>query len=332
MELRQLGQSQLKISPIIFGAWAIGGWLWGGNDENDSIAAIKASLDQGVTTIDTAPMYGMGRSEIIVGKAIKGRRQNVIIATKCGCRWDTKEGSDPWERLDESGNKVVVMTNGKPQSIIEECEQSLKRLETDFIDLYQIHWPDTSTPIEESWNAMVSLKKQGKVRAIGVSNYSLEQLKIAHAIYPVDSLQPPFSLLRRDIEEDLLPYCRENHISILAYSPLERGLLTGKITLDRKFAKGDHRADLDLFSVENRKRVLEALNNIKPIADKHHATISQVILNCTIHVPGITAAIVGARNVAQAKENASAVDFELSQAEREMVSEILQISHMHGLS
>lgn len=324
MQKRPLGKSGIEVTPIIFGAWAIGGWMWGGAEENDSIAAIQASLDHGMTTIDTAAIYGMGYSEKLVGKAIKGRRDQVVIATKCGMRWDSKDGVEPWLQEDPQGNKVIIRKNAKPASIAYECEESLKRLNVEAIDLYQIHWPDSSTPIEESWKAMAQLKAQGKVRAIGVSNYSLEQLQKAHAVHPVDSIQPPYSLLRRGIEQDIVPFCRKNNISILAYSPLERGLLTGKVTLDRHFPKGDHREGHPMFSHENRKLVLDALEKMRPIAERHKATLSQVIIACTIHMPGITAALVGARNAAQAIENAGAGALDLSSEEQKKIVSLLE--------
>ncbi|MCE5318903.1 MAG: aldo/keto reductase [Parachlamydia sp.] len=324
METRQLGRSPVKVTPVIFGAWAIGGWMWGGSDEKDAVSAIQASLDHGVTTIDTAAIYGMGYSEELVAKAIKGRRDQVVIATKCGMRWDSNEGAEPWLQEDLQGNRVLIRKNAKPDSIVYECEQSLKRLGVDVIDLYQIHWPDPSTPIEESWNAMVKLKAQGKVRAIGVSNYSLHQLQQAHAIHPVDSLQPPYSLIRREIEEDMVPFCLEQKIGIIAYSPMERGLLTGKVTMDRKFPKGDHRENLPFFKPENRKKILAALEKIRPIAERHGATLSQVIIHSTFQMPGITAAIVGARNPEQAIENAGAVTLQLTQEDRSFVVQVLE--------
>ena len=321
MENRQLGASSVYVSPITLGTWAIGGWMWGGTNEKEAISAIRASIDAGITTIDTAAIYGFGLSEQIVGKAIKGRRDEVIIATKCGMRWDTNVGSDPWPQKDAHGRDITIRKNCRPESIIHECEQSLKRLGVDVIDLYQIHWPDSQTPLEESWNAMVKLQHEGKVRAIGVSNYSLEQLRHVHAIRRVDSVQPPYSLIRRGIEHDLLPFCQHHQIGVLAYSPLERGLLTGRVGVDRVFAKGDHRNDLSMFSKENRQRVLDVIEGLRPIAEKHRSTVSQVILNCTIHIPGITAAIVGARGPDQAQENAKAGDRALTTDER------LQVIH-----
>src|SRR5215217_1088986 len=229
--MRQLGDSNVKVSPIIFGAWAIGGWMWGGTDVEESIAAIHASLDAGVNTIDTAAIYGMGYSEELVAKAIKGRRDKVVIATKCGMRWDgpENEGSDPWPQKDNSGRDVIIRKNARPASIAYECEQSLRRLQTDVIDLYQIHWPDTSTPVEDSMAAMVKLKDQGKICAIGVSNYDVEWLRNAARVAPLASNQPPYSLIQRKVETDMVPFTVEQNIGLIVYSPLERGLLTGKV-------------------------------------------------------------------------------------------------------
>jgi aryl-alcohol dehydrogenase-like predicted oxidoreductase len=240
----------------------------------------------------------------------------VVLATKCGMRWDSDKGTDPWPSQDFKGNPVIIRKYLKPSSIAYECEQSLKRLNVDAIDLYQIHWPDSGTPIEESWGAMIRLLEEGKVRAIGVSNYNLQQLSAAHAIYPVHSIQSPYSLMRRGIEEDILPFCQNNNIAILGYSSLERGLLTGKITLHHQFAKGDHRSENPTFSVANRELAAKALDSIHPIAERHGATLSQIILNCTYHMPGITAVLAGARNAAQAVENAKAAALKLSQNER----------------
>lgn len=323
MELRQLGKTNIKITPIILGSWAIGGWMWGGTEEEDSIKAIQTSLDNGINAIDTAPVYGMGYCEEIIKKAIKGRRDKVILATKCGMRWDGNEGADPWLQKNLQGENIIIRKNSKPASIRNECEQSLKRLGVDVIDLYQIHWPDSTTPIEDSWREMVKLKEEGKVRAIGVSNYNLEQLKQAYAIHPVDSIQPPYSLIRRNIEEDIVPFCQEKQISIIVYSPLERGLLTGKVTMERTFSETDHRKKHPYFQPEIRKRILEALEEIQPIAVKHNATVSQIILNVTYHRPGITGVIVGARNQSQALENAKAADLSLSKEECDLILECL---------
>ncbi len=319
IEPRRLGSSNVTVSPVIFGAWAVGGWMWGGTDEAESIAAMQASIDHGVTTIDTAAIYGQGYSEELVGKAIKGRRQEVQIATKCGMRWDTDEGSEPWKTKDREGRDVVIYRNSRPASVAYECEQSLRRLGVDVIDLYQVHWPDSSTPVEDTMAALVKLKDQGKIRAIGVSNYDVSWLKRASAVAPVASLQPPYSLIQRKIEPEILPFCREHNIGVIVYSPLERGLLAGAVPPERTFPEGDHRATHRFFTVENRKRVLASLEEIRPIAERHGVNLAQLVINWTILEPGITAALVGARNPAQAIENAGAMTFRLSDDERAAV-------------
>jgi aryl-alcohol dehydrogenase-like predicted oxidoreductase len=320
MQTRRLGTSDLHVTPVIFGAWAIGGWMWGGSDEQESIDAIKASIDAGVNTIDTAAIYGMGYSEELVGRAIKGYpRDKVIVATKCGMRWDSPEGSDPWPQKDNSGKDVTVRKNAKPESIFKECEDSLRRLGVDHIDLYQIHWPDVSTRPEESLAAMGKLKTQGKVRAIGVSNYDVEWLRRGMTAAPIHSLQPPYSLIQRKIEKDILPYCREHDIGVIVYSPLERGLLAGAVPPEREFPASDHRSKHKFFTVENRKRILAALEKIKPIADGHKASYAQTVINWTVNEPGIAGALVGARNAEQAKHNAAAMNFTLSADERAQI-------------
>lgn len=320
MQTRQLGQSDLRVTPVIFGAWAIGGWMWGGNEESDSIDAIRASLDNGVNTIDTAAIYGFGYSEELVAKALVGRdRSKVVIATKCGMRWDTDEGSDPWPQKDNDGRELIVRKNAKPASIQYECEQSLRRLKVDVIDLYQIHWPDTLTPVEETIRALDDLRKQGKVRAIGVSNYGIDWMRGAVKAARIDSLQPHYNLLKRDIEKEVLPFCREHHVGVIAYSPMERGLLTGKVGPERTFGEGDHRTKQKSFNVENRKRVLDALERIRAIAEKHDATFAQLSVAWVFSEAGMTAAIVGARNARQAADNAKAMTISLSEDERKQI-------------
>ena len=323
MQRRPLGQSKIEVTPIILGTWAMGGWMWGGTNEQECVAAVQAGIDNGITTIDTAPVYGTGLSEEIVGRAIQGRRHQVVIATKCGMNWTSKEGVEPAHSVDQKGSPIIIRKNCKPIDIAQECEESLKRLKIDEIDLYQIHWPDTSTPIEDSWGAMVKLKEQGKVKAIGVSNYNLDQLQRAHAIHPVASIQPPFSLIRRGIEQDILPFCQKNCIGVIVYSPLERGLLTGKIHSQHPFLPGDHRATKEIFSGKNLLRINKALEQIRPIAERHCATIAQVIVNCVIHRPGITSALVGARNPTQAMENARAAFVQLDPEEVKLISDTL---------
>ncbi|XOV92784.1 MAG: aldo/keto reductase [Bacteroidota bacterium] len=312
----KLGKSNVEITPMVFGAWAIGGWMWGGTDDKDAIKAIKASIDMGITSIDTAPIYGFGHSEKIVGDAIKDYpRDQIQILTKFGMRWDTDEGSFYFDSKKNDGTPVNIHKYAGKQSIINECEESLKRLRVDYIDLYQIHWPDPSTPIKESFEAVDQLIKEGKVLSAGVSNYDVDQMKRAHAVTPLASNQVPYSMVLRDIEKDIVPYCLENGIGILAYSPLQRGLLTGKITSDYKFNEGDHRASTKFFKEPNLSRINSFLSDIKPIADAHGATLAQLVINWTLQQPGITSLLVGARNKDQVDQNAKSLDFVLDKNE-----------------
>jgi aryl-alcohol dehydrogenase-like predicted oxidoreductase len=304
MEYRKLGNSDIRISAIAFGAWAAGGWMWGGTDRKEAVLAIEKSIDLGVSTIDTAPVYGFGLSEEIVAEAVAGKRNQVQILTKYGLRWDTTRGVFYFDSQDAQGNFVKINKYAGKQGIVEECENSLRRLKTDYIDLYQIHWPDPTTPIEETMEAVATLLRDGKIRAAGVSNYSVEQLKTAEKVIPISSNQVPYSMVNRGIESDLVPYCQERNVGILAYSPLQRGLLTGKITDDYTFASGDHRPGTSFFKPENRRRTNTFLNKIKPLAEEKGANLSQLVINWTIQQPGITCALVGARNPQQAEENA----------------------------
>lgn len=323
MEYRKLGKSEVKVSAITLGAWAIGGFMWGGADDENAVAAIRKSIDLGVTSIDTAPVYGMGHSEEIVGQAVAGRRDKVQILTKYSLHWDGR-GVGRFSTPDPSGKMVTITRSARYEDVLQECERSLKRLGTDYVDLYQQHWPVPEIPIEETLKAVDKLLKDGKIRAFGVSNFPLELLKQARHIVPVASVQPPYSMINRGIDQDLLPYCRDNNVGVVVYSPLQRGLLTGKVTLDREFPETDHRHDNPYFTRENRKRVLEFLEKIRPIADRHNATLAQLVINWTIHRPGITAALVGARNARQAEENAGAADFKLTQQETDRINDLLK--------
>jgi aryl-alcohol dehydrogenase-like predicted oxidoreductase len=312
MKKVQLGTSDVYVSPITFGAWAIGGWMWGGADKKDASEALATAVAMGITTIDTAPVYGFGLSEEIVGKSIRGNRQNVEILTKYGLIWDTKKGDFYFDSVHNDGYPVKIYRYASKESIINECEQSLKRLKTDYIDLYQIHWSDRTTPIEESMEAVELLIQQGKVKAAGVCNFSLEQTISASNTIQLTSNQVPYSMLRRDIEADLLPWCIDNKVSVLAYSPLQRGLLTGKITPLYKFAEGDSRPKMPQYLPDNILRVNLFLESIRPLANKYNASLSQLVIAWTLRQAGITVALVGARNSAQVEENARAMKINLS--------------------
>jgi len=316
MEYRELGESGLSASAITFGAWAIGGWMWGGAERKDAVEAIRASYDHGVTSIDTAPIYGQGLSEEIVGEALKGiSRDKVQIMTKYGMRWDEKKGEFGFRSQDNEGRPLEVYKYAGKDSIVKECEDSLRRLRTDHIDLYQIHWPDSTTPVEETMEAVGQLLKQGKIRAAGVSNYNAELMSRAEETLHLASDQVPFSMVNRDIEKELVPWCIRHKKAILAYSPLQRGLLTGKIRPGHSFGEGDTRAGSRFYKPENVVRINTFLDRLRPMAEARSATLAQLVIRWTLERPGITVALVGARDAAQAVQNARAIDVKLSPEE-----------------
>lgn len=321
MEYRQLGDSNLKVSAITFGAWAIGGWMWGGTDMKASIEAIHASIDQGVTSIDTAPVYGQGLSEEIIGEALRGiARDKVQILTKFGMRWDQQKGDFAFKSKDNSGKDIDIYKYAGKESVIKECEDCLRRLKTDYIDLFQQHWPDLTTPIEETMEALVRLKEQGKIREAGVCNYSVGQMQTAEKVIRLAANQVPFSMVNRDIEKELVPYCIAHSKGILAYSPLQRGILSGKYKPDHLFKEGDHRPGTPFYKPENISRINAFLDQLRPLAESKHATLSQLVIRWTIDRPGITVALVGARDAAQAAENAKSAELHLSTEEIDFIN------------
>jgi len=333
MEKVKLGGSELKISPITFGAWAIGGWMWGGTDDRLALEALKAGFDKGVTSIDTAPVYGLGHSEKVVGEFAKETgRQSIEILTKFGWNWEMPKGEVLMKGSRPGGNEIAIYSNASRESVIYEVEQSLKRLQTDYIDLYQIHRPDPNTSTEEMTGACLQLKKEGKIRAFGVSNMSVDLMKQAEKFIEVASSQSPYSMVYRKIEKDILPYCKKTNTGILAYSPLQRGLLTGKITSGYKFKEGDHRSGNKFFKEPNRSRINKLLGKIKPIAEDHGVTLAQLVINWTVRREGITTVLVGARNAEQAKENACSMNFTLSDEEIKMInSEVEKVKIDHDV-
>jgi len=295
MQTRKLGNSDLRITPVGYGAWAIGGsgwqFAWGSQNDNDSVAAIHRSLELGVNWIDTAAVYGLGHSEEVVARALKswsGPRPYVF--TKCGLRWDTQ------------GNVRKVL---KADSIQREVEDSLRRLSVDVIDLYQIHWPPEpdSGELEEGWSMLARLKQQGKVRWIGVSNFNVQQLRRAQAIGPVTSLQPPYSLVHREIEDQVLPYCLREGIGVIVYSPMASGLLTGAMTRERalKLPKDDWRKNHPDFTEPQLSRNLALVDRLQEIGRRYNRSAGEVAVAWTLHHPAVTGAIVGARNASQAE-------------------------------
>lgn len=331
MEKRRVGRTDLEITPVVFGSWAAGGWLWGGNERSDSVAAIRASIEAGVTSIDTAPIYGQGLSEEIVGEAIRDfPREDVQILTKCGLRWDVEKGEYFFESEGNDGLPVRTYRYAARDSVIAECEASLRRLGVDWIDLMQLHWPDPTTPIHETMEALASLVSQGKVRAVGVSNYTVEQMREAERTISISSNQMPYSMVLRDIERDVVPYCVEHGKGVLAYSPLQRGVLTGKYRPGHEFSHGDHRSVHVFFREGNVERINGFLDSIRPIAEGHGATIAQLVIAWTIARPGITGALVGARNAQQATANAAAAHLRLSEAEIAQINERLDALNLVG--
>jgi methylglyoxal reductase len=316
MQKREIGTSGIEASAVGLGTWAIGGWMWGGADAVESIDAIQASIDEGVSLIDTAPAYGKGLAEEVVGKAIRGRRDEVVLSTKCGLVWHTRQG----HHFFDYDGKPVHRHLGS-ESITYELEQSLRRLGTDYIDLYITHWQDPTTPVAETMGALERLQQQGKIRAIGASNVSPVELDAYLATGRLDALQEEFSMVKRDIEAMLLPTCVRHGVSMLSYSSLALGLLTGRIGPERKFSGDDQRRGNPRFSVANRHKVAALMADILPVTEAHGATPAQIVIAWTLQQPGITFSLCGARNAAQARENAAAGRILLSPSEINTISE-----------
>ena len=305
IEMRKLGRNGPEITTVGFGAWAAGGaWKvgWGPQSDDDSVAAIRRSLERGMNWIDTAAIYGLGHSEEVVGRAIRGLpRDEILVFTKCG------------RVPDETGTPRGDL---RPDSIRREIEASLRRLGTDHVDLYQIHWPDTvtGTPVEASWETLAALQDEGKARHIGVSNFDVELLARCEAIRHVDSLQPPYSLLKRDIEAEILPWCRENGVGVIAYSPMQSGLLSGTFDIGR-LAEDDWRRRAPAFQEPQLSRNLALVERLRPLAARHGRTVGQLAVAWTLMHPAVTGAIVGARRPMQVDENAEAMGWRLGDDE-----------------
>ncbi len=302
MELRKLGRTDIEISPIVMGTWQTGKQMWAGIEDRESERAIRAALDNGMTTFDTAEMYGSGHSETVLGRALGADRQRAVVATK------------------------VFSSHLAYEDVFKACHRSLKHLGTDYIDLYQIHWPPGSfggpqVPLDEPLKAMQELKSQGKIRAVGVSNFSSEQLEEAMTHSRIDSLQPPYSLFWRQVEIEELPFCRDNEMTVLAYSSMAQGLLTGKFGPDHPFAKGDHRAANKLFNPPHSDRVQAALEQLRPLAGEKGITLGQLALAWVVAQPGVCA-IAGARSAEQVAQNAAAASARLSVDELENIDRI----------
>jgi aryl-alcohol dehydrogenase-like predicted oxidoreductase len=305
MKAKQLGNSDLSITPIGFGAWAIGGsgWEfgWGEQDDKASVAAIHRALELGVNWIDTAAVYGMGHSEEVVALALRAwRGPRPYVFTKCGLRWD---------------ERGYVHRNLTADSIRRECEDSLHRLKVDLIDLYQIHWP--TEDLEEGWSAMAQLQKEGKVRWIGVSNFNVDELRRAQAIAPITSLQPPYSLVRREVEQEILPYCRSNGIGVIVYSPMASGLLTGAMTRERaaNLPESDWRSRDIEFHEPRLSKNLALVERLREVGERVQRQPGQVAIAWVLRNPAVTGAIVGARNAKQVEGNVDAATLRLTTKE-----------------
>jgi len=316
-DLRTLGNSDLQLTAIGFGAWAIGGgnweFAWGPQDDNESIAAIHRALDLGINWIDTAAIYGLGHSEEIVGKALRSTSHRPLVFTKCSMRWHA-DGT--------------IYRSLKADSLAEEVESSLRRLGVETIDLYQIHWPDPPDQIEEGWETLARFKEQGKVRYIGVSNFNVEQMERAEKIAPIASLQPPYSMLRRAIEAEILPYARAHHIGVVNYSPMVSGLLTGKMTAERVAAlpADDWRRRAVEFKEPRLRRNLRLVELLREIGSGHNVSPGVVAIAWTLHHPAITGAIVGGRSAQQVEGVAPALEFRLSEEEFARINGYLDVN------
>ncbi|MFT5478523.1 MAG: methylglyoxal reductase [Planctomycetota bacterium] len=310
MQRRILGGSGIEIPAIVFGAYPLGGTNWGARDDEEALRALRAAFDAGMTAVDTAPVYGFGVSEGLVGRAIAGRSDGIVVMTKVGLRWDQNHGRKAFTVPTEGGKLRTVRHDGRPASVRAEVEASLIRLNVECIDLIQLHAPDPDVAPEESLGALDEMRAEGKLRAVGSSNLSIDQMRAAHtALQPTGlaSEQLHFSLLTRAAEQDRLPWALENGVGVLAYSPLDQGLLAGAVPAERRFPKGDKRTARWTFSPENRSLVNGVIDTVvRPIARAHDATVGQVVVAWTLARPGISAVLVGARRIEHALENARA--------------------------
>ena len=333
MQMRPLGESGITASAVALGAWAIGGWNWGGANDDESIRVVHAALDNGITFIDTAPVYGMGRSEEVIGRALQGgRRHQVVLASKCSLSWEDEPGGVYHFSADEAGKVAEndpaamyrVRRDGRPRVIRKGVEDSLRRLRTDVIDLMQTHWQDPSTPIEDSMGELLKLQREGKIRAIGCSNATPEEMARYRSVGRLDTDQEKYSMLDREREKDNLPYCSEHKVAFLAYSPLAQGLLTGAIGPERTFGPGDGRNANPRFSLENRQRVQSFLTGIRPIADDYGLTLAQLVTAWTLAQPGCSHVLLGARTVRQVAENAKGGGIVLDDAAARLIRDKIE--------
>lgn len=310
MERVRFGNTDMEVSVVVLGTWVTGGWAWGGAEDTESTRAILRALGQGINFIDTAPVYGFGKSEEVVGAALKqwGSREEVVIATKCGLEWDEKER---------------IRRNARPERIEYEVDQSLKRLGVDRIDLYQIHWPDPKTPCQDSVEALIRLQEKGKIRTFGLSNFSREQMEDCLQIGPITSLQPPYNLFERAADKEILPFCLEKGIVTLVYGGLCRGLLSGKFTGKEQFPRGDLRRGDPKFKPDRFPQYIKAVEALKKIAASYGKTMAQFALRWALQQPGVTTVLAGARTDRQVDDNVGASGWRISDEDLKRVDDIL---------
>ncbi|MBP8646202.1 MAG: aldo/keto reductase [Syntrophobacteraceae bacterium] len=311
MERVQFGRTDMEVSVVVLGTWVTGGWAWGGSDESESLAALLRAFDLGINFVDTAPVYGFGRSESLVGKALKewGSRERIFVATKCGLEWDDQER---------------IRRNAGPERIYQEADDSLRRLGVEQIDLYQVHWPDPRVPFEATMEAMLRLQEMGKIRYIGLSNFNREQMEGCLRYAPVTSLQPPYNLFEREAEEELLPFCSHHHIATLVYGGLCRGLLTGKFKGDEKFPRGDLRRADPKFKPDRFMHYVKAVRDLEKLAARYGRTAAQFSLRWALQQNGVTTVIAGARTAAQVEDNVGVSGWKISPEDLAQVNEILK--------
>lgn len=309
IELRPIGKTDIRISPVALGCWPLAGMTSLNVNEHDSIATVAACLEIGVNFLDTAYCYGaQGESELRIAQAIAKRRDEVVIATKCGIHWD------------DSLNQV---RDARPERITQEVDESLRRLQTDHVELLYLHAPDPQTPLADTAGALLRIMQSGKARSIGVSNVTLEQLQEFHAVCPVSALQPPYNMLQRQIEKEIVPWCREHEISVMVYWPLMKGLLSGKLARDHVFLPGDGRAKYPMFHGEEWQKNQDLVDELRAVAEEVGKTVAQVVIHWTIHQPGITVALCGAKRPDQIQDNAGAMGWQLSSQHFERIDAAL---------
>jgi aryl-alcohol dehydrogenase-like predicted oxidoreductase len=310
MERVRFGQTELEVSALALGTWVTGGWAWGGADDNDSLKAILRAFEAGINFIDTAPVYGFGKAERMVGKALQewGERDRLVVATKCGLEWDEKQN---------------IRRNAHPSRILQELDQSLDRLGVEYIDLYQIHWPDPQTPFEITMETLGKLQETGKIRYLGVSNFNREQIVACQNAGQVHSLQSPYNLFEREMEKELLPFCTTSGIATMAYGGLCRGLLTGKFSGHETFPRGDLRRADPKFKPDRFGQYVKAVNEMKKLAGKYHKSPAQFALRWALQQPGITTVLAGARTAAQVEDNVGVAGWQIEPEDLARVEHIL---------